>query len=134
MSDAAKNIWPDRRQRVDLDLRRFAAGRQTSRSERGAKRLIPFVAPLLLRLDKRRRQPLGDNLLQRQGNRDHLGAQVRELKGAQRLKLTADADRHLMSGRVEVAEREHHQRAAVGVRIARHVVDQRVADLARTQV
>ena len=69
VSDAAKNIWPDRRQRVDLDLRRFTAGRQTSRSERGAKRLIPLVAPPLLRLDKRRRQPLGDDLLQRQRDR-----------------------------------------------------------------
>ena len=134
MGDAAENIRPDRRQRIDFDLRRFTVGRQTSRSEPGAERLIPFVTPLLLRLNKRRRQTLGNDLLQRQGNRLHLGAQAGELKVAQRLELTADADRHLMSGRIEVTERELHQRSAIGVRIARHVVDQRVADLAGAQV
>ena len=56
------------------------------------------------------------------------------MKIAERLKLAPDRNRHLMPGRIEVANGDDDQRPAVFVALLRYLVNERVADLARSEI
>ena len=54
--------------------------------------------------------------------------QVGELQDLERLEFAADLDGHVPSGRIAVAEVQHHDRSAVGGADVGHLVDERVGE------